>query len=442
MRSGVRRSGFSGSRFTAAHAFFCVLTSALAAHATDILSGRLYTVPEKIYVQQAFEIHFELETTVGAEVEDLRISDFPNDPKILSLGRLEPASRTSGTRDGQAIHVLHFMAQARGLWVIEQTFNPRLQCSLVQRRSVGFFSQWQSSAKQLQLAPFTLRILPLPAAGRPENFGGAVGSFRLAGRLSANAARPGDIITLTLDLTGQGWLNESQAPLPPASPLFKTYPAKEKLREPQRIQTEQVFIPQATNATEIAAARFCFFNPEKERYEECVAGPFKLTISDASSAPKAEEVRVIDTARPSSSEAAPQADSLELVHMTLRQALPLLVGSAGAIAAFFVFFLLYGRHTRLAFVCGAALLAAGIGAGYATSGKADVTTRQVSKRAEVLFAPSRAAAALFSLNPGAAVTPLETAGAWVRIDAAGRRGWIPAESLSSAAADTPRTGSR
>jgi hypothetical protein len=299
----------------------------------------------------------------------------------------------------------------------------------VQRRNVGFFSQWQSSPKQLQLAPFTLRLLPLPPAGRPENFSGAVGSFRIAGRLSQEAARPGDIITLTLDLAGQGWLNEAQAPAPPASPLFKTYPAMEKLREPQRIQTEQVFIPQSTNATEIAAARFCYFNPARERYEECVAGPFKLALSDASSAPKTEDVRVIDTAAPATAEALPQTVSLERMHMTLRQALPLLIGSAGAIAAFFVFFLLYGRRTRLAFALGAALLAAGAGAGYALSGKADTTTRLTVTRAEVLFAPSRGAAALFPLGPGAAVTPLETAGAWVRIDASGRRGWIPAEAL-------------
>ena len=427
--SGFRVQWFSGLRLTALFFVLSVLSAARAARAADLLSGRLYTVPEKVYVNQPFEIRFDLEVTAGADVEDLRISDFPNDPAVLALGRLESAARTSASRDGQNIHVLHFTATGRGLKPIAQTFNPRLQCSLVQRRSAGFFSQWQSSPRQLQLAPFNLRIQPLPAEGRPGSFGGAVGAFRLSGRLSQETVRPGDIVTLTLDLEGQGWLGDAPAPAPADSPHFKTYPAKERLREPLHLRSEQVFIPQSTNATEIAAARFSYFNPATGRYEETQAGPFRLAFSDAAAAPQANAVRVIDTARPASPEAPAPAVSLERVHMTLRQALPLLAGSAGAIAAFFVFFLLYGRHTRLAIACGAALLAAGLAAAYAVSGKAETNARVTAAHTEARLAPSQSAVTLFSLIPGTAVTPLETAGSWVRVDAGGRRGWISSDAL-------------
>jgi hypothetical protein len=402
----------------------------LATHAGDLLSGRLYTVPERIFVSQAFEIHFELEVTAGDEVEDLRISDFPNDPKLLTLGRLETTSRTSATRGGQSISVLHFVAAARGHQPLEHTFNPRLHCSLVQRRNSGFFSQWQTYPRQLQLAPFELRIQPLPAEGRPEHFSGAVGVFRLTGQISQSTVQPGDIITLTLNLTGQGWLNEAFIPSPSADRLFKTYPPKERLREPLHLQTEQVFIPQSTNATEIAGVRFCFFNPAKACYEESVAGPFKLTFSDQAAGPKTEEVRVIDTSRQATADALPKTVSMEQMNMTLRQALPLLAGCAGAGVAFFVFFLLYGCHARLAFVFAGALLAAGIGTGYVLSGKTEATPHTTVRNTHVFFAPSRAARTLFTLTPGSTVTPLETTGTWIRIDASGRRGWIPSETLS------------
>ncbi len=441
MRSGVRRSRFSGSRFAAVRAVICVLASALATQAADLLSGRIYTVPEKVYVNQAFEIHFELEVTTGSEVEDLRISDFPNDPRLLTLGRLETTSRTAAARDGQAVSVLHYVAAARGHQPIEQTFSPLLQCSLVQRRNAGFFSQWQSAPRQLPLGTFALHIRPLPAAGRPAHFSGAVGQFRLTGRLSQQTVRPGDIVTLVLDLSGKGWLGEAAAPAPPPDPRFKTYPVKERVREPLHLQTEQVLIPQTTNATEIAAARFCFFNPEQERYEESVAGPFKLTFSETAAAPETAEVRVLDTVLPAAAEVPPQTVSLERVNMTLRRVVPLLIACAGAAAAFFVFFLLYGRHTRLAFVCGAALLAGGLAAGYAASGRTETAARTTSRHTDALFAPSRTAAKLFALNAGVPVTPLEKAGAWIRVDAAGRRGWIPSDALqdpaSSAAAPKP-----
>ncbi len=413
-------------------AFFTL--AAFPSLAGEIFAGRLYTVPEKIYVNQAFEIHFELEVSSGCEVEDLRISDFPNNPELLTVGRLENASRNRITRDKQAIDVLHFIASARCHKPVDHTFAPGLHCMFVERRTSGFFSHWQSSPKQHKLDPFALRVSALPEEGRPSHFSGAIGVFRLNGRLSQTLAHPGDIITLSLELSGQGWLADAVMPTPPDSPLFKVYPAKERVREPLRIQTEQVFIPSSTNAAEIAAARFCFFNPATGRYEESVAGPFRLTFIDTPNAPKTDEVRVISTAASGSAPAASQTVTLERVNLSLRHAVPLLVGCAGALAAFFVFFQLFRRHTGLAFLLSAALLAASGGAAYALSGKTATVARTLDRRTDVLFAPSHAAAILFTLNPGTPVIPLETAGTWIRMDAAGRRGWIPASSLRDKAA--------
>ncbi len=399
--------------------------------AGEVFTGRLYTVPDKVYVNQAFEVHFDLEVTFGSEVEDMRISGIPNDPSVLTLGQLETVSQNRIMRGQQAINVLHFTASARSHKPLEQTFEPVLLCMLSERKSSGFFSHVQSSQKRQPLDPFALRVLALPEAGRPAHFSGAIGTFRLNGSLSPTSVQPGDITTLSLELTGQGWLADAVMPSPPASPLFKTYPAKERLREPLRLQTDQVFIPKATNATEIAATRFCFFNPATERYEESVAGPFRLTFSAAATATKKpDDVIVIDTATRAAPEALPQTVTLERMNLTLRQAVPLLIGCAGALAAFFVFFLLYGRHTRMAFALGLLLLAASVGAGYSFSGKTAAATRTLSRHSEVRFAPSQTAATLFALNPGAPVIPLEKAGAWVRVDSSGRRGWIPSSDLS------------
>jgi len=408
----------------------CCTLAAFPTFGGEIFAGRLYTVPEKIFVNQAFEIHFELEVTSGCEVEDLRISDFPNNPELLTVGRLESTSRNRITRDAQAIDMLHFTAAARCHKPVDHTFTPGLQCMFVERRTSGFFSHWQSYPKQQKLSPFTLRVRALPDAGRPANFSGAIGVFRLNGRLSQNLARPGDIITLSLELSGQGWLADAAMPAPQNSPFFRIYPAKEQAREPLRIQTEQVFIPTSTNATEIAAARFCFFNPTTERYEESVAGPFQLTFTDTPSGTKPDDVRVISTAVSGPTANVSQTVTLERVNSTLRHAVPLLAGCAGALAAFFVFFQLFQRHKVLALLLSAALLAAGGGAAYALSGKTSAVARTLGRHTDVLFAPSHAATVLFALNPGTPVVPLETAGPWVRIGAAGRSGWVPASSLS------------
>lgn len=410
----------------------CLTAALLMAPATafcgDILGGRLYTVPDKLYVNQIFEIYFELEVTAGSEVEDLRISDFPNNPDLITVGRLETLARQRVARDGKTLEILRYAASARCHQPVSQTFNPTVQCMLVERRSVGFFSHSQSHPRRQRLAPFTLKVLPLPAQGRPADFSGAVGIFRLAGKLSKSAARPGDIVTLSLELAGQGWLNNAAMPQPPASPLFKSYPVKESSRSDMRVTTEQTLIPQTTNATEVAAVAFNFFNPASGRYEESAAGPFRLTFDTA--APQAQTaVRVIDTSRPAD-HATPESIPLERVQVSLRNLTPLLIVVGGTLAAFFGFFLLRPSHPRWAALLGALILAAGVFAAKAFKDRQAGTQYTIEHRTEARFAPAHTAATLFTLNPGAAVMPLERHEGWLRVDSGGRRGWVPQASCS------------
>jgi len=99
------------------------------------------------------------------------------------------------------------------------------------------------------------------------------------------------------------------------------------------------------------------------------------------------------------------------------------------LVAFFVFFLLVGTHKVLAAGVGLLILVGSLATGYRLHSKTALSTRHLTRRAEVRFAPSQQSALLFTLNPGSTVVPLEQAGPWVRIDAAGRRGWLPAATL-------------
>ncbi len=444
MTFGNRKPGVGGRRPAAVLAvavaglfFICG-----AARAAEIFGGRFYTVPDKLFVNQAFEIHFELEVSPGCEIEDLRISDFPNDADAVSVDPMRSLSRNRTTRSDRTLDVLHFAASARCSKPIDHTFSPFLQCMLVERRNSGFFSHWQSFSAQRQLAPFSLHAQPLPAVGRPAAFGGAVGTFRLTGRLSQTSVRPGDIVTLTLELDGQGWLGAAPMPAPAASPHFKMYPPQEILREPLRVKTEQVLIPASTNAVEIAALRFAFFNHAAGRYEESVAGPFRLTFTQAA-APQTEEVRVINTSDGADVGFSPQKGfALEHADQTLRQAAPLIAVCVSAVVGILLFFMLFGRHTRTAVLVGVLSLGLGIAAARALGSRKTTGTLALAHRVELRFAPSQASAALFALNPGTAVIPVEKAGTWTRIDADGRRGWVPSSALKKTAAAAEQNARR
>ena len=87
--NNVQRSTFnvqrsSHGRCKAGRWLCLLLLVALPVRAGEILGGRFKTVPDALYVNQAFEIHFELEVTFGSEVEDVRITDFPNNPELIT----------------------------------------------------------------------------------------------------------------------------------------------------------------------------------------------------------------------------------------------------------------------------------------------------------------------------------------------------------------------
>src|SRR5574344_1574486 len=161
-----------------------IMAAAAAASAEEIINGRFYTEPEKVYVNEPFELRLELVVTFGGEIEDLRIGGIPNDPTLLELGQMRQLSQTRESRDGRDVSVFHYSVSARGKKAFSRHCAPALSCSLVVRRAVGFFSHWQAYPQEKSLAPFDLKILSLPETGWPAGFTGAIGSFRLSGKLS------------------------------------------------------------------------------------------------------------------------------------------------------------------------------------------------------------------------------------------------------------------
>ena len=408
-----------------------LLLCAGIASAAEIRAVRFHTKPEHVFVNQPFELWFEIELPLGCEAQDLRFSEFPESTDTLSFEPFAPLpklQRKAG--DGKTtIDVLRFKAQALATVADEVSFRPCLHGMITERTGNGFFSSSVSRSTQRVAEPFTLTIQSLPETGKPENFSGAVGTVKLEAQLSSATAQPGDLLTLSVSVTGDGDLRNVAMPVPQDAEGFKVYPVKEKTRKVSVLQSEQVFIPQSTNALEIGAIRFSYFNPVTRNYEEAVAGPFRITFTDASVVPKTDAVRVIDTA--SSSGTTGQGVTLEQVNHGIRRFVPMLVFGSFALVACFVFFQLYGAHTRIGIVAAVVLLDIGGGGTYRLRAQPEQATRPTTGYAEVRFAPSANANVLFVLHPDTPVTPIETAGDWVRIDSAGRRGWMPSRMLDN-----------
>jgi hypothetical protein len=135
--------------------------------------------------------------------------------------------------------------------------------------------------------PAELKVLPLPAEGRPANFSGAVGSFKIASDLAANTAAVGDPLTLRLHVTGSGNFDRVDTPMIEHLDDWKTYPPKSSFTPGDAIgyrgekTFEQPLIAAHPGAQSLPDLTFSYFDPETRRYETARSSPPQVTISPA-----------------------------------------------------------------------------------------------------------------------------------------------------------------
>ena len=399
----------------------------LLIQAGELFSGRIYTEPKKIFVNQPFEIFLEVKINPGLNIDNIRIQGFPNDPAFITLGQLEQeqSRRTHKTKEGQVVDILLFHAKARCYKSISLRFNPILSCSVVQRRSRSFFSFSSSSPRRVRINPFTLTVHALPSAGKPNDFSGAVGRFTLKGSVSKTKVHPGDIITLQLNLGGQGWLNNCIMPAPPISDKFKRYPVKESLRQKNRVTSEQIFIPLSTNAVEIGATHFTYFNPQTERYEECGSPVFNLEFLSAESGIQTNQIKVISTdAGQTPTHTTSASINLQQVNAAFHQMLPAIIGSLFILAASFIFLVLLKVNRWIAIAASIITIAMGTLLTFKAARHEPDLQSELQQPTAVYLTPSIKSPVVMKLRASTLVTPLESASDWIRVESAGQRGWV------------------
>lgn len=117
----------------------------------------------------------------------------------------------------------------------------------------------------------SLRVLELPAAGRPANFAGHVGSFSLDVKASPLSVNVGDPITLTLIISGPPFLDQvAMPPLQTQEALVRDFRLPSEVSAGKvdgRIVTfTQTIRAQRADVGEIPAIELPYFDPEARAY--------------------------------------------------------------------------------------------------------------------------------------------------------------------------------
>src|SRR3984893_7480262 len=133
--------------------------------------------------------------------------------------------------------------------------------------------------------PSELTVLELHVDGRAPNFSGAVGSFKIAGDISSNAAASGDPLTLRVHVTGSGNFDRVDTAMLEHLDQWKTYPPKSSFKATDALGLkgekifEQPLIASKPGTHTLPGLAFSYFDPGTHRYETAHSAPLNVTIS-------------------------------------------------------------------------------------------------------------------------------------------------------------------
>jgi hypothetical protein len=156
---------------------------------------------------------------------------------------------------------------------------------VVRTSSGGFFSLGTQESVFRKTEAMTLKVAPLPEAGKPATFSGAVGNFKLESRIDKSTAETGDALNLRVILSGSGNLKTiTEFPLPDL-PGFKIYSSKSNDQVAVRNDVlqgnkswEYVIIPQAPGKERIPDLKFFYFSPTAKQYREAIAPGLEVAV--------------------------------------------------------------------------------------------------------------------------------------------------------------------
>lgn len=157
-------------------------------------------------------------------------------------------------------------------------------------RGQGFFGAGSETLSRTT-APVHVEVKPLPDAGRPRGFAGAVGQFRLAARLDRRGLRQGEPVTLQLQATGRGNFRGFSLAPPRLPQGVRAYPPTQ--RDEARYDSlgqlsgsktlEIIIVPETSGLVALPAFDLPYFDPVAAQYRVAKTRPMRLRVAPAGS---------------------------------------------------------------------------------------------------------------------------------------------------------------
>ncbi len=156
-------------------------------------------------------------------------------------------------------------------------------------------SNYLNTQYMLKSPPTNITVLPLPAAGKPADFKGAVGDFTINSITNTIETGKDDAVTLQVSVRGSGNFSMVQAPAVQWPQGLEAYDPTEKENLIKSVMPisgdktfEYVFLSHQPGQVTIPAVQFSYFDIAAKAYKTISTQPITLSVAKESKRPKQE----------------------------------------------------------------------------------------------------------------------------------------------------------
>ncbi|MGB2698475.1 MAG: BatD family protein, partial [Candidatus Zixiibacteriota bacterium] len=142
----------------------------------------------------------------------------------------------------------------------------------------------QGKPQILRSKPINIEVLPLPDEGKPEDFKGSVGDFRITSSVDKKKIEAGQPITLKMSISGTGNIKSVSEPVLPDLENFRVYSSGSSENISKQNYTlqgtkiyEQVLIPTKAGNYTIPPLSFSYFDLKTKEYKTLKTNPVVIT---------------------------------------------------------------------------------------------------------------------------------------------------------------------
>lgn len=147
---------------------------------------------------------------------------------------------------------------------------------------------YKDSKYKIKSAPVTINVRPLPEAGRPEGFQGAVGRFSVGATLDKPSLRANEAMNYTVKIKGTGNLKLLKAPELKLAADIEKYDPKVTDNITESVdgvsgsrEYSYLLIPRHAGHYKIDELKFSYFDPAAAKYVTLVTGSFPVKVDKA-----------------------------------------------------------------------------------------------------------------------------------------------------------------